>query len=274
VKVSAKGTPWHVAEGDEPLVATAIHDGHRVRDEVRELLGISDADRLREEDPFTGRWASIAGTHLIPTRSRFEVDLNRPREKAVYIEPADAWGLHVWERSPPPGLLDRSLAEYDAFYAELKRIYSGMADRFGAFVVLDFHSYNHRRGGPGAPPDDPRENPEVNIGTGTMDRNRWSRVVDRCIAEFRAFDFGGRRLDVRENVKFVGGHHVRWSHQTFPDAACAIAVEFKKFFMDEWTGKPDTRAVELIADAVRAMSAGVLEEIRAIGKRWRTRIPR
>jgi N-formylglutamate amidohydrolase len=260
-------TLWRLTEGDEPLVATAIHDGHEVRDEVRALLQISDANRLREEDPFTGQWAAIAATHLVPKRSRFEVDLNRPRERAVYIEPADAWGLRVWKERPTRELLDRSLAEYDVFYAELGRIYSRMADRFGAFVVLDLHSYNHRRGGPGTPPEDPLENPEVNIGTGTMDRKRWSRVVDRCIAEFREFDFGGRRLDVRENVRFVGGHHVHWTHRTFPYTGCAIAIEFKKFFMDEWTGEPDARTMELIADAVRSVGAAVLEEIRAIGKK-------
>ena len=33
------------------------------------------------------------------TRSRFEADLNRPRDRAVYLTPADAWGHQVWRRA-------------------------------------------------------------------------------------------------------------------------------------------------------------------------------
>jgi hypothetical protein len=56
----------------------------------------------------------------------------------------------------------------------------------------------------------------------------------------RGFDFNGRRLDVRENIAFQGkGELTRFVHARHPDAGCAIAIEFKKFFMDEWTGVPD-----------------------------------
>ena len=72
--------------------------------------------RLREEDPFTGGWTAIAPTRIIGRRSRFEVDLNRPRGRAVYRRPEDAWGLDVWTTEPPDDLVDRSLAQYDAFY--------------------------------------------------------------------------------------------------------------------------------------------------------------
>ena len=55
------------------------------------------------------------------------------------------------------------------------------------------------------------------------------------------FDFNGRRLDVRENIAFQGkGEQTRFVHQHYPGRGCAIAVEFKKFFMDEWTGVPDS----------------------------------
>ena len=102
-------------------------------------------------------------------------------------------------------------------------------------------------------------NPEVNIGTGTMNRTRWAPLVDRFIADLCAFDFLGRHLDVRENVKFKGGQFSRWIHQTFPESGCALAVEFKKFFMDEWTGKPDFEQLEAIRQALESTRPGVLE---------------
>ena len=94
-------TIWQLDEGDSPLVATAIHAGHALRDEVTKLMALDEAGRLREEDPFTDQWTTVADTRLIGLQSRFEVDLNRPRAKAVYLQPEDAWGLHVWQTPPP-----------------------------------------------------------------------------------------------------------------------------------------------------------------------------
>ncbi|MDE0292105.1 MAG: N-formylglutamate amidohydrolase [Candidatus Dadabacteria bacterium] len=162
-----------VTEGQEPIVATAVHDGHELRPEVAALVALSDSDRLREEDPFTGTWTMVVGTRVVLSRSRFEVDLNRPRNKAVYLRPEDAWGLRVWREEPSKELLAASLEQYDYFYAEMHRVLTQTQERYGRFVVLDLHSYNHRRTGPDTPPDDPEDSPEVNVGTGSMDRERW-----------------------------------------------------------------------------------------------------
>jgi len=247
--------------GDIPLVAVAIHNGHSVRAEVAAALAVNEADRLREEDPFTGEWARLAGTNIVVLCSRFQVDVNRPRDKAVYLKPENAWGLRVWKTEPSADMIARSLAEYDVFYAEAKRIFSDMQQRFGRFVVLDLHTYNHRREGPEGSPADPEVNPEVNVGTGTMDRRQWTPVVDRFIADLRRFDFLDKHLDVRENVKFRGGQFSRWIHDTFPESACSLAIEFKKFFMDEWTGEPDRPQVEAIRRALESTVPGIVEEL-------------
>ena len=252
---------WKIAAGDSPLVAAAIHDGHEVRAEVAEILALTSEERLREEDPFTGTWATVAATRIIGTRSRFEVDLNRPREKAVYIDPADAWGLQVWSRKPSSEIVARSLAGYDAFYAAVRSVLTDLVKRFGCFVVFDLHSYNHRRQGPNAPAADRAGNPEVNIGTGTMVHTRWRPVINRFIDALRSYNFLGRRLDVRENIKFRGGQFSRWIHESFPDTGCSLAIEFKKFFMDEWSGQPDDTQVKSIRQALESAIPGVLEEL-------------
>ena len=69
---------------------------------------------------------------------------------------------------------------------------------------------------------------------------------------------------MRENVKFFGGNHPRWAHGQFPDSACVLAIEFKKFFMDEWTGKPDATMVEAIGQALASTVPGVLEELACV----------
>ena len=257
---------WHIAEGVSPLVATAIHNGHELREEVAGLSALSDGERLREEDPFTADWTAITDTRIIVTASRFEMDLNRHREKAVYIEPEDAWGLKLWENRPSPEMVARSLDNYDKFYAEVQRFFSKLEHRFGRFVVFDLHTYNHRRGGPDAPAAELAANPEVNVGTGTMDRKLWAPVVDRFIAQLRSFDFLGRRLDVRENVKFQGGHFSRWIHQTFPRSGCALAIEFKKFFMDEWTGTLDQKQHAAVHDALKSTVPAIMGALSDLSK--------
>ncbi len=241
---------WRLEVGSGPVVATAIHDGHATRPEVAQSLALDDAQRLREEDPFTAEWTKIAPTRVIGTHSRFEVDLNRPRDKAVYRVPEDAWGLTVWKDAPDAELFQRSLAEYDLFYAHMHELFTGLQREYGHFVVYDLHSYNHRRQGPAGPVADMAGNPQVNIGTGTMQRERWSPVVDTFLAALRDFDFPGGKLDVRENVKFLGGHWPRWIHEQFPEHGVVLSIEFKKFFMDEWTGEGDRGMIAAIGAAL------------------------
>lgn len=259
--ISMNNPIWQIQYGCGPLVAAAIHDGDEVRPELQDWLALSPAERLREQDPHTGMWTTVAPTRILGLRSRFEVDLNRPRDKAVYQTPADAWGLTVWRDKLSAELVKRSLEAYDSFYTHLRQLLDSLVLKHGRVIVLDLHSYNHRRAGPDAPPADPEENPEVNIGTGTVDRPRWGPIIDRLIHELRSFEYHDRRLDVRENVKFQGGNFPRWIHETFPDSVCCIAIEFKKFFMDEWTGRPDHDHLYSIGQALQRAADAITEEL-------------
>ena len=107
----------------------------------------------------------------------------------------------------------------------------------------------------------------MNIGTGSMDRGLWGALVDRFISDLSSYDFPGGRLDVRENVKFVGRAIPRFVHGTFPESGCALAVEFKKFFMDEWTGECFAREHATITSALRACLPGLLEALITVSGR-------
>lgn len=248
---------------DVPVAAAALHDGHALRPEVAAAMALGDAARLQEEDPFTARWAEVVDTQFIGLRSRFEVDLNRPRGEAVYRCPEDAWGLAVWHESTlPDSLAELSLLQYDAFYEAAFEALSGMRARWGRFLVLDLHGYNHRRNGPLAAPSDPEESPEVNIGTGSLDRERWAPVVERLMEELRRPDPEGRVLDVRENARFQGGHFSRWVNENFPESGCALAIEFRKSFMDEWSGAPDPKRLEAIGQLLARAIPGLAATLR------------
>jgi hypothetical protein len=252
---------WHYQPGDGPTIGLAVHAGHEVRPELLPLLAIDEAERVREEDPYTDFWTLACDHQIITRRSRFEVDLNRAADDAICVQPADCWNLEVWNSTLPSTLIDRSLYEHGAFYEMLRQVLSDMERLHGKFVVYDIHSYNHRRHGPQAPEADPVENPEVNIGTGTMDRDYWAPVVDRFIADLRDFEFLGRSLDVRENVKFKGRYLAQFVHENFPGTGCAIALEVKKFFMDEWTGVAFPEQVNAMRAALAGTVPGVTEAL-------------
>ncbi|OJG00083.1 N-formylglutamate amidohydrolase [Pararhizobium antarcticum] len=245
---------WTTQRGASPVVATAIHNGHNVRADLLPLMALADAERLREEDPFTEFTIRDVRNRIVFHRSRFEVDLNRSRDGAVYLRPEQAWGLNVWRQAPAADLVEASLRVHDDYYTMLTSYLRGIERSYGRFVLLDIHSYNHHRDGPDALPTDSGAAPEINIGTSSIDRARWG-VVDAFMEKLASFEFRGRRMDVRENIAFQGkGEQTRFIHDMFPKTGCAIAVEFKKFFMDEWTGAPDVEALE----AMRAMIASTV----------------
>lgn len=106
----------------------------------------------------------------------------------MYLEPADAWGLKVWREQPSAQILARSLAQYDDFYAALRRLLVEVEEELGNFVLYDLHSYNFRRHEHG----DPAANSEVNVGTGSLPKDRWGHVAARFIADLRDHAFPGR----------------------------------------------------------------------------------
>ena len=230
---------WTAVRGTGPIVATAIHDGHGLRPEAGALMKLAAPDRLREEDPHTGEMILAVPTRVIAHRSRFEVDLNRARTEAVYRTPAQAWGLEVWKHEPDAAFVERSLALYDAFYASIRTLLEGIIQDHGRFILLDVHSYNHRRNGPGGPATDAANAPDINLGTFSMPPGRWRHVLDALVEGVRSFEYPGRRLSIGIDVAFQGrGALTRFVHENFPRTGCAIALEVKKFFMDEWTGVP------------------------------------
>jgi len=252
---------WHYQPGDGPTIGLAVHAGHEIRPDLLPYLAIDEATRIREEDPYTDFWTLACDHQIITRRSRFEIDLNRAEDDAICVQPGDCWNLVVWREMLPSSLIDRSLAEHAAFYEMFGQVLSDIERRHGKFVVYDIHSYNHRRHGPLDAAAEPSANPEVNVGTGTMNRDYWAPVVDRFMHDLRAFDFLGRSLDVRENVKFKGRHLARFVHENFPETGCAIAIEVKKFFMDEWTGVCLPEEVLAIRNALAWTIPGVTEEL-------------
>ncbi len=249
---------YNFYSGEGPVVAVSLHSGHDVRSELAPLFNLSDSERLREEDPYTDIFTAIVPARIVVRQSRFEVDLNRERSLAVYRTPEDAWGLNVWKEKPDEELVERSLAIYDRFYADAKVFLSSVICKYGYVVVYDIHSYNHMREGPYAKPANPAANPDVNLGTANLNRDLWGHVVDGLSKDLRTYHYPGGPLTVGENIRFRGGHYSHWIQQEFGDRSCAIAVEFKKIFMNEWTHDHDPVKLNALYNALICTLPGVL----------------
>ena len=255
---------WDVQRRGGPVLATAVHAGHVIRDELKPYLAISEADQRREEDPMTGIWSTIGDDAFRCYESRFQADLNRARDKAIYRTPEDAWGLKVWRDLPPEAMLERSLAHYDQFYEMMATWLEGLIAECGRVLVLDIHSYNHRRDGADAAPSSQEGNPDIDLGVTTLDHDRFGGVLDAFETTLADVPVRGRMLDVRRNVRYPdGGHWPEWIHANYGDEIATITLEVKKFYMDEWTGDAHLPIVE---DVRVAMDRAALAARDALAK--------
>lgn len=224
-----------------PLLATAIHNGHGMPPELLEICGIAEADRLREEDPHTGELAALFPNHAIVKTSRFAIDLNRPPEKAIYLTPEDCWGLPARALPIPDEVVAKLRTDYDSWYRLLRYQMDRLLAVHPFLVVLDLHSYNHRRGGPDAEPDLQLQNPDIIIGRSNLREGHFP-AAEALRRRLDGQPWLGKTLDCRIDVKFSGGHLSRWLNDNYPDRLICLAIEFKKTWMDEWSGAVDRQA--------------------------------
>lgn len=238
-----------IQERKSPIIATAIHDGHIIPAAFMEKMQLQEHERMREEDPYTANMTHLPVNIVTVATSRFLVDLNRSRAHCIYKHPEDAWGLSVWKTPISEQMEEQLLNYYDLFYARMAALIQRTIQSQGRFVVLDIHSYNHRRMHPDeeAPIE---ENPEINIGT-IHNLAKWQPLIDRFIEGLSKTKIMGHRPDVKENVKFKGGDFSKWICTHYGDYGCVLSIEFKKTFMDEWTGRLDVDHLLAIQHALK-----------------------
>lgn len=175
--------------------------------------------------------------------SRFAVDLNRNPAKAVYLTPEDCWGLNARTSPIPEALLAELRGDYQSWYALLDYQIDRLLKLHPFLVILDLHSYNHRRGGPDAEVDPQAGNPDIIIGRSNLQERHYAAAED-LRARLDGQLLLGQPLDCRADVKFTGGNLSRWLNSRHPERLICLAIEFKKIFMDEWSGRLDLPAFQ------------------------------
>ncbi|MBV2227308.1 MULTISPECIES: N-formylglutamate amidohydrolase [Sphingobacterium] len=233
----AKFTKYFIKRIDSPFWAFAIHDGQQIDPFIDPYINLNESERLREEDPFTAVMAELPMNQFIVGSSRFQLDLNRKIEDSVYLRPDQAWGLQVWKDSLPENIVTELYLDHKNIYQEIEEQIQETIDQYGYFVVYDIHSYNAKRNG-SEEEVDTEINPQINLGTAYVDP-KWQPLIDQLMGFISKDSLYDGPIDIRENIKFKGGYLSQLINKKFGAYGCVLSIEFRKDFMDEWTGAPD-----------------------------------
>ncbi|MBC8754904.1 N-formylglutamate amidohydrolase [Kordia sp. YSTF-M3] len=206
-----------------PYACGAVHDGHQFRRELWENCMHTEYDRWFEEDPATKEMVQSHPIVIAGMDSRFEYDLNRAPESAIY---EDAWGKQLWHNPLPEAMKQKSLDKHTNFYKVVHALIEKLEEKFGVCVVYDMHSYNWKRWD--------REVPTFNFGTANVDNERFGETIEdwrSMLSEIKLPN--GIASTSKINDTFQGnGYFLKFITQHFSNTL-VLATEVKKIYCDE-----------------------------------------
>ena len=206
-----------------PYACGAVHDGHQFRKELWDNCIHTEYERWFEEDPATKEMVKMHPIVIAGMDSRFEYDLNRAPEIAIYD---DAWGKQLWHNSLLKNQREKSLQKHTNFYKVVHALISKLEKKFGVCVVYDMHSYNWKRW--------TREVPTWNLGTGNVDNNRFEKEIESWRRTLEKMPLpNGIKSTSKINDTFQGnGYFLKYITQNFKNTL-VLATEIAKVYCDE-----------------------------------------
>ncbi|MCK5137329.1 MAG: N-formylglutamate amidohydrolase [Bacteroidales bacterium] len=227
-------------------LGVALHTGRRVRQELLEALDVPREDRFREEDSYTDYFVNDFPLQLIARDSRFEYDLNWEIEKCIYPAEEKKWGFQIWNRPLNHGEIETTYDKYKEFYALLDLLIGYIIENQDFAMLFDIHSYCYQRKARTNWWEDMK--PEINLGTRYINRAYFSPLIDLFMVGVSGITLDGHTLRVAENDVFPGGYLTRKYAKSHNQQVLVLAIEFKKIFMDEWTGELYPRKLEILKE--------------------------
>ena len=201
-----------------------MHDGHQFRKDLWDNCLHSEYDRWYEEDPETKNMIVSHPIVIAGCDSRFEYDLNRDPENAVFDT---AWGKQLWKNPLPEAEKTKSLKKHESFYKVVETLISKLEEKFGVCVVYDMHSYNWKRWD--------REVPTWNLGTSNIDNDRFGDEVERWRSYLESIEFPHNiKQTAKVNDTFQGnGYFLKYITNNFKNTL-VLATEIAKVYCDEY----------------------------------------
>lgn len=226
--------PFHAVSEDYALTlkidqyvhyaCAAVHDGHQFRKALWDNCLHTEYDRWYEEDPETKNMVISHPIVLASCDSRFEYDLNRTSEEAVF---ETAWGKQLWKQPLPTDEKAKSLQKHANFYKVVHALFSKLKEKFGICIVYDMHSYNWQRWD--------REVPTWNLGTSNIDNERFGVQVETWRQALASIELPhGIKQTAKINDTFQGnGYFLKFITNNFKNTL-VLATEIAKVYCDEY----------------------------------------
>ncbi|CAM3585577.1 flavohemoglobin expression-modulating QEGLA motif protein [Parendozoicomonas haliclonae] len=226
-----------------PFLATAVHAGHNLRSELIKKCALTEEERIYGEDLFTDELISAFPITLSVLDSRYEYDLNRAPEQAVYHE---AWGKMVWRRPLTERQKQASLEKHARYYRILKALLGTLNSIYGNSFLLDLHTYNYKRL---TTLDSFSETiPVFNIGTWRMNTSRWGSTLAAFESRLCGITLPNLRTTVAQDQVFQGkGYQAAFCRKHARDTL-VLPLDVAKVYMDEETGQPYPLVLEALGD--------------------------
>lgn len=209
-----------------PFVGFAIHNGHKLRKELINKCLLNDHERWQEEDPETLNFISSLPIVMAGTDSRYEYDLNRNPNDAIYTE---AWGKKVWNQSLTKEEKDISVRKHHNFYKVVSALISKLESKFNSVVVFDVHSYNYKRY--------KVQTPLFNLGTENIKNKSYTKFINYWLCELRKINLPGIETTVEENDIFKGKGYLLEYISRSNKNTLVFATEIKKIYCNEENGE-------------------------------------
>lgn len=245
-----------------PMVCTAIHNGHRLRDDLKKAFLLTKDERFYEEDPYTDELVSSFPIVLIGNDSRFEYDLNRAKTLSTYYK--TAWNKQVWHKPLSTKQRAFSHAKHESFYNVLEAIITRLEMMFNNSIIFDMHSYNHQR--------IEKDTPTFNIGSGQIDIERWGSICQHFECELNKITLPNLDVRAATDEVFQGRGYLIAHINAHFDNTLVLPVEVKKVFMDESKGEVYPLVLEELKAGVKhAISETAAHFMRRFGKRKKVR---
>jgi len=226
-----------------PYICGAVHDGHQFRKSLWENCLHTEYERWYEEDPCTRMMVQTHPIIIAGCDSRFEYDLNRSPDGAVY---SDAWGKQLWKEPLSEKEYDHSLQKHASFYSVVHALVEKIESIYGKAIVFDMHSYNWKRWD--------REVPTWNLGTSNIDNDRFGEQVESWRSKLESMKLPNAIISSSKiNDTFQGnGFFLRYITNTFPNTL-VLATEIAKVYCNELDGIIFPEVVDAVAQQLKVL---------------------
>jgi hypothetical protein len=221
-----------------PFATTAIHNGHQFSKELWKNCKHTEYDRWYEEDPSTGEMIAGLPITLIAHDSRFEYDLNRHPNEAIY---ETAWGKPLWKIPLSEDAKYKSSEKHDNFYKIVLTLMIKLEELFGSVVVYDIHSYNWKRW--------EREVPVFNIGTTNVNTQKYTVAIEQWNEILVKMELPiSQKISCGINDVFQGNGYLLKYITANTLNTLVLATEIAKVYCDEETGQNYPEVVDALKD--------------------------